>query len=235
MRKILIKNIKTLVQVDDGERLKVSGMNMKKLPCIHNAWLAIENDKIVSYGTMDNWGGVTDWSSLMVIDATNKLVMPCYCDSHTHIVYAGSREGEFVGRINGLTYEQIFERGGGILNSAKKLSDATEEELIEIAEAVFRSNGAELVFEQEGNIYYACLPNVKTGVNLRYSSPASTMALAAFAAEQRYLVEEEATDPELKHNMPGDTYLEKAQNRIAELQAKGIVPASEHPKFKSEM
>ena len=133
MSKILIKNIRTLVQVDNGERLKVSGADMKKLPCLHNAWLAIENDKIVSYGTMDDWGGITDWSNLTVIDATNKIVMPCYCDSHTHIVYAGSREGEFVDRINGLSYEQIFERGGGILNSAKKLSDATEEELIESA------------------------------------------------------------------------------------------------------
>jgi len=68
-----------------------------------------------------------------VIDASDKIVMPCYCDSHTHIVYAGSREGEFVDRINGLTYEQIFERGGGILNSAKKLQDAGEEELVESA------------------------------------------------------------------------------------------------------
>ena len=131
--KILIKNIKQLVQVEDNPQLKVAGKNMKNLPCINDAWLAIENDKIVDFGKMEDWGGITDWTNLAIIDATDKLVMPSYCDSHTHIVYAGSREGEFIDRINGLTYEQIFERGGGILNSAKKLHDATEDELVENA------------------------------------------------------------------------------------------------------
>lgn len=106
---------------------------MKKLECINNAWLALEDDKIVGFGKMDDWEGITDWTNLTIIDASEKIVMPCYCDSHTHIVYAGSREGEFVDRINGLTYEQIFERGGGILNSSKKLREASEEELIESA------------------------------------------------------------------------------------------------------
>jgi imidazolonepropionase len=131
--KILIKNIKQLVGIEDEPRIKVSGAEMKKLESISNAWLAIENDKIVGYGKMDDWEGITDWTNLTIIDASEKIVMPCYCDSHTHIVYAGSREGEFVDRINGLTYEQIFERGGGILNSAKKLQDASEEELVESA------------------------------------------------------------------------------------------------------
>lgn len=131
--KLLIKNIKTLVQVEDEPKLKVSGADMKNLNCIQNAWLAIENDKIAGFGKMDDWEGISDWTNLTIIDATDKIVMPSYCDSHTHIVYAGSREGEFVDRINGLTYEQIFERGGGILNSAKKLHDASEEELIESA------------------------------------------------------------------------------------------------------
>lgn len=131
--KILIKNIKQLVQVDDTGLEKVSSKRIKMLPHISDAWLAIEDDKIVGFGKMDDWEGISDWSNLTVIDATDKLVLPCWCDSHTHIVYAGSREGEFVDRINGLTYEQIFERGGGILNSAKRLQDASEEELIESA------------------------------------------------------------------------------------------------------
>ena len=131
--KILIKNIKQLVQTEDEPKLKVSGIDMNHLNCINDAWLAIEEDKIVGFGKMNDWEGIADWSNLTVIDATDKLVMPCYCDSHTHIVYAGSREAEFVDRINGLTYEEIFERGGGILNSAKKLHEATEEELIESA------------------------------------------------------------------------------------------------------
>lgn len=131
--KILIKNIKELVQVEETPRLKVSGADMKTISCIQNAWLAIEANKIAGFGKMDDWEGISDWTNLTIIDASDKIVMPCYCDSHTHIVYAGSREAEFVDRINGLTYEQIFERGGGILNSAKKLHEATEEELIESA------------------------------------------------------------------------------------------------------
>lgn len=131
MMKILIKNIKQLVQVEENPKLKVAGRDMKNLPCINNAWLAIENDKIVGFGKMEDWEGISDWTNLTIIDATDKLVLPCWCDSHTHIVYAGSREGEFVDRINGLTYEEIFQRGGGILNSAKKLQEATEDELVE--------------------------------------------------------------------------------------------------------
>ena len=131
--KVLIKNIKQLVQTEEEPKLKVSGKEMKKLTCINDAWLAIEDDIIAGFGRMDDWEGISDWTNLTVIDATDKLVMPCYCDSHTHIVYAGSREGEFVDRINGLTYDEIFERGGGILNSAKKLNDASEDELVESA------------------------------------------------------------------------------------------------------
>jgi imidazolonepropionase len=131
--KLLIKNIKSLVQVEENVRLKVSGADMKKLPCLENAWLAIEEDKIVDFGSMENFPGISDWSNLKVIDATDKLVLPCWCDSHTHIVYAGSRETEFVDRINGLSYEEIFKRGGGILNSAKKVAEATEDELFESA------------------------------------------------------------------------------------------------------
>jgi imidazolonepropionase len=145
--KILIKNIKQLVQTEDVPQLKVAGAAMKQLPCINNAWLAIEDDIIVGFGSMDDWEGITDWKNLTVMDASDKLVMPCYCDSHTHIVYAGSRENEFVDRINGLTYEQIFERGGGILNSAKRLQSASEEELISAAlqrihEVILQGTGA---------------------------------------------------------------------------------------------
>lgn len=128
--KILIKNIKELVQVDDGTRLKVSGSDMAQLPTLKDAWLSIEDEKISDYGSMSDWSGVDDWTDLEVIDATDKLVLPSWCDSHTHLVFAGSREGEFVDRINGLSYEEIAARGGGILNSAKKLQDTSEEELL---------------------------------------------------------------------------------------------------------
>jgi imidazolonepropionase len=130
--RLLIKNIRTLVQTGDVP-FTVAGSDMKKLPCIHNAWLAIENDRISAYGSMYEFPGISDWTGLEVIDATDRLVFPCWCDSHTHLVYAGSREGEFADRISGLSYEEIAKRGGGILNSADKLRKASEQELIDSA------------------------------------------------------------------------------------------------------
>jgi len=131
MTKLLIKNIKTLVQVRDTVVEKVSGTEMAQLPCIDNAWLAIDNGLIADYGSMDDFPGISDWKELEVIDASGKIVMPCYADSHTHIVYSGNRESEFVDRINGLSYEDIAKKGGGILNSAKKLRDTSEDDLFE--------------------------------------------------------------------------------------------------------
>lgn len=133
MSRLLIKNIKTLVQVRDAHILKVSGVEMKDLPCIHNAWLAVEDGVIADFGSMDDFPGIVDWKGLEIIDCEGKIIFPSYADSHTHIVYAGNRESEFVDRINGLSYEEIFERGGGILNSAKRLNDSTEDELFEQA------------------------------------------------------------------------------------------------------
>ena len=124
--KILIINIKELIQVRENGILKVSGAEMKELPTIKNAYLLIENNIISNYGEMKNCPSISVDST---IDATGKMVLPTWCDSHTHIVYAGNREQEFVDRINGMTYEEIANRGGGILNSAKKLNETSEEEL----------------------------------------------------------------------------------------------------------
>ncbi len=129
--RLLIKNIKTLVQVREPHILKISGKEMKELPCIDNAWMAVDNGLIADYGSMNDFPGIEDWKGLEIIDCEGKIILPCYADSHTHIVYAGNREGEFVDRINGLSYEAIFERGGGILNSAKRVHSATEDELFE--------------------------------------------------------------------------------------------------------
>ena len=103
MHKILIKNIQQLAQVREVGTAPVKGESMSELPSIFDAWLAIENDIIVGYGNMADWPGINDWSNLEVIDASGKIILPCYCDSHTHIVFAGTREGEFVDRINGLS------------------------------------------------------------------------------------------------------------------------------------
>ncbi|RSK38595.1 imidazolonepropionase [Mangrovimonas spongiae] len=123
---ILIKNIKELLQTRENNVTIVKGEDMKKLPTLKNAYVLIEHDTIVEYGKMEDIG---DLQAEKIIDATGQIVMPAWCDSHTHIVYAGNREQEFVDRINGLSYEEIANRGGGILNSAEKLQNTSEDEL----------------------------------------------------------------------------------------------------------
>ena len=132
MSKILIKNIKELVQVETELKTKVIGAEMAKLPSIKDAWLAVEDDVIIGFGEMDALE-ITDWVGLEILDAEGKMVFPSFCDSHTHLVYAASREEEFVDRINGLTYEEIAAKGGGILNSAKKLQNTSEADLFKDA------------------------------------------------------------------------------------------------------
>lgn len=129
MSKILIKNIKALVQCGEQIPKVKKGKEMQDLPIIENAFLAIEDNLIVEYGSMEEWGGITDWRGVEVIDAEGKYVLPAFCDSHTHTVFAKSREEEFVDRIKGLTYEEIALKGGGILNSARRLAEKSEDEL----------------------------------------------------------------------------------------------------------
>ncbi|MDX5583813.1 MAG: imidazolonepropionase, partial [Aureibaculum sp.] len=126
--RIIITNIKELLQVREASISKVSGADMKILPTIKNAFLLIENDIILDFGRMENLRGI---NADKTIDASGKIVLPAWCDSHTHIVYAGNRESEFVDRINGLSYEDIANKGGGILNSAKKLQKTSEEDLFQ--------------------------------------------------------------------------------------------------------
>lgn len=129
MKKVLIKNIQSLLQCGEDLPTVVKGSDMKSIPSIDQAFVASEDGVIVSYGPMSELEGISDWSNLEVIDASEKIVMPAFCDSHTHLVFASSREGEFVDRINGLTYEEIALRGGGILNSANMLANMSEEQL----------------------------------------------------------------------------------------------------------
>ena len=121
----LLINIKELIQVRELAVKKVSGKDMNILPTIKNAFLLIENDLIIDFGSMDNLSISAD----KTIDCSGKMILPTWCDSHTHIVYAGNREQEFVDRINGLSYEEIANNGGGILNSAKKLQQTSEDDL----------------------------------------------------------------------------------------------------------
>jgi len=133
--KVIIKNIAELVQVEDKIQEKVSGAAMKNLATIKDAFLSMEDGIITDFGAMDDWTGIEDWNNTEVVDAEGGMVFPTWVDSHSHLVFGGTREGEFVDRINGLTYEEIANRGGGILNSAQKLAEATEDELFESASA----------------------------------------------------------------------------------------------------
>ena len=133
MGKVLIKNIKGLVQAGENFPVIKQGKEMADLPIIENAFLALEDGIVVEYGSMEEWGGIADWRDLEIIDAEGKFVLPAFCDAHTHTVFAKSREEEFVDRIHGLSYEEIALRGGGILNSAASLQDMSEDELYEKA------------------------------------------------------------------------------------------------------
>ena len=131
--RIIIKNIKGLVQAGENFPSFLKGEEMKSLPIIENAYLAIDNGEIIDYGAMEDWGGILDWRDLEVIDAEGKFVLPAFCDAHTHTVFAKSREEEFIDKIHGLTYEEIAAKGGGILNSAGRLANMSEDELFEQA------------------------------------------------------------------------------------------------------
>jgi len=126
---LLIKNIKSLVQIDEESRKWVAGKEMAFMNTIENAFLHIKEGVIADYGRMEALPD--EYTTGDIIDATGKLVFPSYCDSHTHIVYAGSREIEYMDKIRGLSYEEIAKRGGGILNSARLLHNTSEDDLYE--------------------------------------------------------------------------------------------------------
>ena len=129
---VLIRNIKTLLQIRENDELLVAGKQMASLPLLHDAWLITEGKNILDYGRMKDIDPVLESlpASVNVIDAFGRIVMPAFCDSHTHLVYPASREIEYIDKIRGLSYEEIAKRGGGILNSARRLHEASEEELM---------------------------------------------------------------------------------------------------------
>ena len=155
--KILIKNIKKLIQCRTEDESYVSGKDMSSLPSVDNAFLYIENDKIIDFGEMQDclYSNVEE-----VYDAKGSMVLPSWCDSHTHIVYAGDRSSEFMDRIRGLTYQEIAEKGGGILNSAKLLSNTPVEEIYN--QSIKRVN--DVIKQGTGAI------EIKTGYGLNYES-----------------------------------------------------------------
>ena len=185
----LFINIKELIQVRDSNISFVSGNEMKELPTIKNAFLVIENGLIADYGSMENCPKI----DAEIIDVTGKMILPSWCDSHTHIVYAGNREGEFVDRINGLSYEEIANRGGGILNSARKLQETSEEELYNqskarLEEVIQLGTGAIEIKSGYGLTEEAELKMLRVIKKLKenYNIPIKATFLGAHAVPQEY-------------------------------------------------
>jgi len=129
MPALLLRNIQTLVQAETSPRTIVKGADMANVPLVHDAFLLLENDRIAAFGPMAQCPERAD----EMLDVSGRLVFPSWCDSHTHLVFAASREEEFVDRIRGLSYEEIARHGGGILNSARRLQEAPEDVLFENA------------------------------------------------------------------------------------------------------
>lgn len=133
---LLVKNIACIVQIEEIPVPKVVGSNMRVIGTLTNAYVSVKDGVINDFGKMSSL--VQDTVPRNIIDASGKFLFPSFCDPHTHIVYAGSREQEFIDRLTGLSYTEIAERGGGILNSARKLAEASEEQLYQ--EAMVRIN-----------------------------------------------------------------------------------------------
>ncbi|MBK9075790.1 MAG: imidazolonepropionase [Flavobacteriales bacterium] len=135
MSRLLIKNAKALVGTHAPGTTRLAGAAMAQLPVIEQGWLLARDGRIEALGTMADWPGITDWNDLTVIDASGRYVLPGWCDPHTHTVFAAPRDGEFVDRIKGLSYQDIAAKGGGILNSALRLREMSEEDLFVQAKA----------------------------------------------------------------------------------------------------
>lgn len=212
----LIKNIQELLQVRETSIAKVSGAEMAELPIIKNAFLLIKDNLIADFGPMEN---LPEINADKIIDATGKVVLPSWCDSHTHIVYAGNREQEFVDRINGFTYEQIANRGGGILNSAKKLNETSEEEIYEqskirLEEVMHLGTGAVEIKSGYGLTIEGELKMLRVIKKLAENYPISIKAtfLGAHAFPTHYKENKEGYIDEIINQM----LPEIAQNKLAD-------------------
>ena len=191
--KTVIKNISEIVQVEHQIRKWVSGSEMSKIDTIKDGFIEIQDGVITAFGSMDQWTGIDDWNNTEIIDANGGMVFPSYCDSHTHLVFAGNREKEWEQRIKGASYEDIAKNGGGILNSAKKLQETSEDELLEKAlqrakEVMKMGTGAIEIKSGYGLTTEAELKMLRVIKRLKKLSPLTIKAtfLGAHAIPQEY-------------------------------------------------
>jgi len=188
--KYVFINIKDLLQIREGKIEILKGKALQNLPSIKNAWLEVENGIISKYGSMDNFEAN---SAIQTIDCSGKIVMPTWVDSHTHLVYAGNRESEFVDRIKGLTYAEIAEKGGGIINSAEKLQQTSEEELyqqskIRLHEVISQGTGAIEIKSGYGLTKEAEMKMLRVAKRLQqeFDLPIKTTFLGAHALPKKF-------------------------------------------------
>ena len=185
-----------LLQIRPLTSQKVSGSQMKELPKLQDAWLLLEDDVIHSFGQMSE---IPDLKDLKTLDCSGKIVLPSWCDSHTHLVYTGNREQEFVDRINGLSYQEIAASGGGIINSAKKLQATSQEELFAQSEKRLQ----EVIQQGTGAI------EIKSGYGLTTESEMKMLRVAReLGAKHNIAVKTtflgaHAIPPEFKNNKEG--------------------------------
>lgn len=192
MKRLLITNIRELHGVNDTVQ-SLRGAAMDTTGRIDNAWMLIEDGIIAGFGSADTIPSL-DEGTFELLDACGGIAHPAFCDSHTHIIYAGSREGEFIDKINGLTYEEIARRGGGILNSADRLAEASEDELFEAAlrrlrQAASRGTGAIEIKSGYGLTLDSELKMLRVIARLRKAMPEMTIRstfLGAHAVGRAY-------------------------------------------------
>jgi imidazolonepropionase len=188
--RLLVVNIGTIVGIDTHNRHSVAGADMDSMERVENGWLLAEDGVISGFGTMDCCPDVEDAER---IDAAGGMLFPSYCDSHTHIVYAGSREQEFLDKIHGLSYEQIAARGGGILNSAERLHNTSEDELYRqamerIEEIMLMGTGAVEIKSGYGLTTEDELKMLRVIARIKSSAPLAVKAtfLGAHAVPKQY-------------------------------------------------
>ena len=191
--KTVIKNISELVQVEQQIRKWVSGSDMSKIETIKDGFIEIKDGIITAFGSMEEWTGIDDWNNTEIIDANGGMVFPSYCDSHTHLVFAANRENEWELRLKGATYEEIAQSGGGILNSAKKLQQTSEDDLLKSAleranEVMHMGTGAIEIKSGYGLSTEAELKMLRVIKRLKELSPLTIKAtfLGAHAIPQEY-------------------------------------------------
>lgn len=193
---LLIKNIKCLVQAEETPRIRVCGKEMSEIGIVRDAFLLTENELIKDFGPMEEISRRIkddDHHRHEIIDASGRFLFPSFCDPHTHLVFAGSREKEFTDRIRGLSYEEIAGRGGGILNSARLLAETSEEELFEqsmhrINEIISLGTGAVEIKSGYGLTPEGELKMLRVIKRIRESAPVEVRStfLGAHAVPEEY-------------------------------------------------